>query len=298
MEEILNKFEAYLLTERCLALNTFSAYKSDIRQFVGFLKQQNVILHNANLTNLKAFLLFLKKENITAHSMSRKISSLKSFFAWAHDTLTWENHAKDLTFPKLEKKLPHYLSEQEVQELFAVADSDASDMAKRNKVMLYLLYVSGLRITEMTSLICSAIRFDTGCLEVLGKGGKSRIVPLPSTMMTMLRDYLDTVHKKFMENHETTEYLFPTVYAGALKPISRQSFWAILKELCKKTSIKRAISPHSLRHSLATHLLKNGANLRSLQLLLGHENIATVQIYTHVEVSYLRKIYDKKHPRS
>lgn len=298
MESILNKFEAYLLTERRIAINTFQAYMNDIRQFVVFLTDQNSALPDTKLEHLKSFLAQLKKERLSAQSMSRKISSLKSFFSWAHDTLQWHNYTVDLTFPKLGKKLPNYLSESEIQELFGVADQDTGQMAQRNKVMLYLLYVSGLRITELTSLTCSSIHFDTGHLEVVGKGGKGRIVPLPASMMSMLRDYLETNHKHFMEVHEKTDYLFPTLYASIIKPISRQAFWAILKELCKKTSIKRTISPHTLRHSLATHLLKNGANLRSLQLLLGHENISTVQIYTHVEVSYLRKVYDKKHPRS
>ncbi len=298
MESILNKFEAYLLTERRIAINTFHAYMNDIRQFVVFLNNQNSALSDTTFDHLKSFLAQLKKERLSAQSMSRKISSLKSFFAWAHDTFDWKNYTVDLTFPKLGKKLPNYLSESEIQELFMVADKDTSQMAQRNKVMLYLLYVSGLRITELTTLTCSSIHFDTGHLEVMGKGGKGRIIPLPQSVMSMLRNYLETNHKNFMKVHGKTDCLFPTLYSGILKPISRQAFWAILKELCKKTTINRTISPHTLRHSLATHLLKNGANLRSLQLLLGHENISTVQIYTHVEVSYLRKIYDKKHPRS
>ncbi len=298
MESILNKFEAYLLTERRIALNTFHAYMNDIRQFATFIHNQNSSLSDTTLDHLKLFLSQLKKEHLSAQSMSRKISSLKSFFAWAHATLQWNNYTVDLTFPKLGKKLPNYLSEAEIKELFLIADKDTSEMAQRNKVMLYLLYVSGLRITELTSLSVSSIHFDSGHLEVMGKGGKGRIVPLPQSMMTMLNGYLATTHKNFINTHQKTDYLFPTLYSGVIKPISRQAFWAILKELCKKTTIKRSISPHTLRHSLATHLLKNGANLRSLQLLLGHENIATVQIYTHVEVSYLRKVYDKKHPRS
>ena len=164
--------------------------------------------------------------------------------------------------------------------------------------MLYLLYVTGLRITELVSLIISNIHFDTGILEVHGKGGKGRVIPLPTPTLDMIRAYLESVHKKFIEAHGQTDYLFPTLYASAIKPITRQSFWQVLKDLCKKTTIQKAISPHTLRHSLATHLLKNGAHLRSLQMLLGHENISTVQIYTHVEVSYLRHVYDKKHPRS
>ena len=117
-------------------------------------------------------------------------------------------------------------------------------------------------------------------------------------MIELLQEYLATIHKSFVTQHQETDYLFPTLYAGKIKPLSRQACWMILKELCKKTSINRPISPHVLRHSLATHLLKNGAHLRSLQLLLGHENLSTVEIYTHIELSHLRTVYDKKHPRS
>ena len=131
-----------------------------------------------------------------------------------------------------------------------------------------------------------------------GKGGKERLIPLPESMVVMLQEYRQGVHKKFIEQYGPTNYLFPVCYAGTIKPISRQSCWVILKDMCAKTSIAKEIWPHQLRHSLATHLLKNGADLRSLQLLLGHENIATVEIYTHLDTRHLRKIYDKKHPRS
>lgn len=298
MESILNKFEAYLLTERRIAINTFNAYMQDIRQFVTFLESNNSILQDTTLDLLKSFLATLKKEQVSARSMSRKISSLKSFFSWAQDTLQWKNYTVDLTFPKLGKKLPNYLLEHEIEELFSVAQQDTTEIGKRNKTMLFLLYVAGLRITELISLTCSRIYFDAGHLEIIGKGGKGRIVPLPQNMVTMIKQYLETYHKTFTQTHGMSDYLFPTLYAGSIKPISRQAFWAILKELCKKTSIKKPVSPHTLRHSLATHLLKKGAHLRSLQMLLGHENISTVQIYTHVDVGYLRKVYDKKHPRS
>lgn len=298
MNEALPKFEAYLLTEKCVSVNTYHAYMRDIRQFEEFLTEQDVVLVQVKLADFKLYLKELKKNSISARSISRKISSLKIFFKWAHDRLSWVDYAQELIFPKVEKKLPHYLSCEEVQELLEAAQADASDIGKRNLVMLYLLYSGGLRITELTMLRTTHIDFDTGCLKVTGKGGKDRIIPLPHNMMSMMREYLVTTHKNFVTEHQATDYLFPIFYAGVVRAISRQAFWAILKELCKKTTIKRVVSPHVLRHSLATHLLKNGANLRSLQLLLGHENLSTVQIYTHVEMSYLRTIYDKKHPRS
>ena len=298
MNKILSRYQAYLLTERCVSRNTYNAYMNDMRQLDLFLERAHNTLQTATHDILTSFLAMLKKQQLSASSMSRKISAIKNFFSWAHTTLQWPDHAQDLTFPKLEKKLPNFLTEREIQELLHASDTDISDNGIRNKVMMYLLYVTGLRITELVSLIVANIHFDTGILEVHGKGGKGRVIPLPLPMLNMIRGYLESMHKKFIEAHGNTEFLFPTLYAGAIKPITRQSFWNILKDLCKKTTIQKTISPHTLRHSLATHLLKNGAHLRSLQMLLGHESISTVQIYTHVEVSYLRTVYDKKHPRS
>ena len=298
MESILNKFEAYLLTEKHVAHNTYSAYMHDIGQCVEYAKTCGKALDQIDKNTLKNFLAHLKKNNVSAQSISRKISTLKLFFKWAHQHYGWQPIADDLVFPKLDKKLPNYLSEQEVQELLQAAHEDTSEVGKRNLLMLYLLYSAGLRVTELTTLKVSDINDDTGVITLLGKGSKQRVVPLPAHILVMVQDYVKTIHKKFMQIHGNTEYLFPSVYAGVVKPISRQAYWNILKQLCAKTTIKRVVSPHVLRHSLATHLLKNGAHLRSLQLLLGHENLSTVQIYTHVEMSHLRVLYNKKHPRS
>jgi site-specific recombinase XerD len=230
--------------------------------------------------------------------MARKISSMKVFYSWARASLGYKNPAEDLKSPKLEKKLPQYLSEPEIEELFTAANEDSSEIGKRNRVMLNLIYVSGVRISELTNLKCSQVDLESGTIIVNGKGGKGRIIPIPQGTGNLIKTYLQVTHKKFTEQHGPTDYLFPIMYGKAIKPISRQSFWSILKELVKKTTIKRTISPHQLRHSLATHLLKRGADLRSLQMILGHEHVSTVQIYTHLETGYLRKVYDKKHPRS
>ncbi len=298
---IITKFEAYLLTEKRVAHNTFTAYKLDINQFVLYLASQHIELDKVTGQQLKDYLHHLKEQHLTARSMSRKISSLKTFFGYAHHYLGWRNHADELTFPKLEKKLPHYLSEEEVEKLFEVAEWDKSNTGIRNKIMLYLLYTTGMRITELTTLTVSQLHFDTGRIMVHGKGGKGRVVPLPPQMVTILKNYVDTTLKELLHTtakKKTTDFLFPVYYGGTMRAITRQAFWGILKELWKKTGIQKPISPHKLRHSIATHLLKKGADLRSLQLILGHENLATTQIYTHVETSYLRAVYNKKHPRA
>lgn len=298
---ILNKFTAYLLTEKRVSTNTFDAYKRDIQQFVDWLIKSKLTIEQANIETLKQFLQRLKKGELKARSMSRKISSLKAFYNYLSKYLGFDNIARELVFPKLEKRLPTYLSEDEVQKLLETAEKETSTNGFRNKIMLCILYVSGMRISELISLKCSDLHFDTGFIAVQGKGGRGRMVPIPSHIMAVLKKYLETIHKNFIQvnaEKRKTEYVFPICYGGRVRPITRQAFWTILKQLAKKAGIDRPISPHKLRHSLATHMLKNGADLRSLQLLLGHENLSTVQIYTHLETSYLRTVYDKKHPRS
>ena len=299
-KNIISKFHAYLLTEKLCAANTFSAYKRDIEQFTGYLADQSIALEDVTVTHIKAYIRHLKEEiRLSARSITRKISALKVLFGYLHEHHHMHNIASDLTFPKLEKKLPDYLNEQEVRQLLMAAEHDTSPIGLRNKLIIYLLYGTGMRISELIGVKLSQLHFDTAFIDVQGKGGKARMVPVPHEILGLLKDYLETVHAVFTQNGKRpTDYLLPIFYGGKLKAITRQAVWSMLKELCKKSGIDRSIYPHQLRHSLATHLLKGGVDLRSLQLLLGHENLATVQIYTHVETSYLRAIYDKKHPRS
>jgi len=302
MGKILNKFEAYLLTEKRVSENTFDAYKRDIHQLVLFLKgEHKVTLKKATREHVKSFLHHLKKNGQSARTMSRKISAIKVLYSYFSKYLGWKNIADDLTFPKLEKKLPKYLSEKEIEKLFVVAKDDKSDVGTRNRVMLYLLYVSGMRISEMVNLRVSQIQFDTGFITISGKGGKGRAIPIPQSVMELLKNYINDTLSAFITKGRKkikNDFLFPVMYGGKIKPISRQAFWTILKNVWAKTGSKKTISPHQLRHSLATHMLKKGVDLRSLQMLLGHENLSTVQIYTHLEISYLRDVYDKKHPRA
>ena len=296
MKQLVQQFETYLLTERRVAANTFAAYKTDIGQFIDFLLAQNKDLKDITAKEVKLFLHHLNQLHLTARTLSRKISSIKSFFSYLHEKFSFADLGQELIFPKLEKKLPHYLTEQEIEQLLAVASADTSLHTLRNKVMLYLLYITGMRITELTSLKISDVHFDTGYVNVFGKGGKQRMIPLPQPIIPLLREYLEKPARH--QDIKNNDYLFPVFYGNKAKPITRQAFWMILKNLWKKTGIQKSISPHQLRHSLATHLLKRGADLRSLQFLLGHENVSTVEIYTHIETSHLRAVYNKKHPRS
>lgn len=296
-------FESFLLTEKRVANNTFLAYKKDIDQLLEFLKQEKKTLKTCTLVNLKKLLRTFKNQGLKAKTLSRKISSMKLFFSFLNERFKIPNKAESLIFPKLDQTLPNYLSEKEIHKLFEVANEDNSEKGVRNKVMLYLLYASGMRVSELINIRIDQIEFDTGFIKLEGKGNKERMVPLPSNVLDLLNFYIDHIRKNVIKKNQAAitpnkNYLFIVVYKKQLKSLTRQALWGILKRILIAANINKNISPHSLRHSLATHLLKNGANIRSLQLLLGHEQISTVQIYTHLENSQIRQIYDKKHPRA
>lgn len=295
--EKVTAFYAHLLTERRCSRNTYVSYKTDIAQFAKFLETIPIQLEMVTESEIVRFISSLYDQGMNARTVARKISAIKLLFYFCNRSYAISNVAAHIHFPKIEKKLPKYLSEQEIQSLLLHAGSDSSPVGVRNKVMIYLLYVSGMRISELIQLKRDDLFFDTQLVSIYGKGGKQRMVPIPESIMVIIKNYLDKEYLVITKNIETP-YLFPVLYNSLLKPLSRQAFWILLKAVCIKAGIGRVVSPHQLRHSFATHMLKRGADLRSLQMLLGHETIATVQIYTHVETSHLRDIYDKKHPRS
>jgi len=299
VKQIQTKFEAYLLTEQRVATNTFFSYKRDINQFVGFLEKNAITLENITGVELKQYVHHLYGLRLSARSIARKISTLKKFFTYLSSHFDIKNNATELHIPKIEKRLPTYLTQEEVTCVLAHSDKDRSPLGVRNSIMIYILYGSGMRVSELVNIKIADIHFDTRFISIEGKGGRQRMIPIPQSVMTLVSNYLQAqttaVTPQAIKN---PMYLFPIVYGKRIKPISRQSCWIILKKICEQAGIKRAISPHQLRHSFATHMLEKGVDLRSLQVLLGHEEITTVEVYTHVETSQLRNIYDKKHPRS
>ncbi|MFH1254129.1 MAG: tyrosine recombinase [bacterium] len=296
-------FQAYLLTEKRVSQNTFLAYKRDIDQFGLFLKQRRVEISRCKKDHLKAFLRNLKDQGLSAKSLSRKISSIKRFFDFLNTKYEVPNISSTLTFPKIEKTLPNYLSESELKKLLNAANLDHSIKGQRNKVMLYLLYATGVRVSELVNITFDQIHFDTGFIQLMGKGNKERSIPLPKNILELLIYYRDQIYPKLIPSNVLVDnkqpnFVFITLHKNQLKHMSRQLFWLALKKILLKSNILKNISPHSLRHSLATHLFEKGADIRSLQLILGHENLSTVQIYTHLENKQVRKVYDEKHPRA
>jgi integrase/recombinase XerD len=301
----ITRFEAYLLTEQRASYNTIQAYKHDLEQLIAFFDTRAVTVSVATTADLKEFIALLCKDQMKASTRARKIAAIKSFYRYLHEHHGIANCAEELFIPKQEQLLPHYLSQDEIQLLFDAAGQDTSVCGKRNETMVHLLYGAGMRVSELVSLTISDIQFDASVVRVsLGKGNKQRLIPLPEMLTEMVRVYSTEVHpllvhmESFDKGTLKTDYLFPHKMGKKIKPLTRQTVWAIIKRLCTAAGIKRSVSPHQLRHSLATHMLGAGADLRSLQLLLGHEKLSTVQVYTHVETSALRTMYDKKHPRS
>lgn len=300
MERLFEQFRVYLLTEKRVSVHTLEAYCADLKQFLDFVEHKAIRPEDIKPADLKEFLATLKKEDMSSRSMARKVSSLKAFYGYVHRYHGLSNCAESLIFPKLEQRLPKCLSENEVDALLQIAAHDTSTVGLRNKVMLSLLYVSGMRISELIRVRVSDIRQESNLISVQGKGGKGRLIPIPREIIALINEYAQAVAAKLQAQRREVHdmYLFPVYYAKVIKPMTRQACWAIIKKVWAKTGSSKTISPHMLRHSLATHLLQHGADLRSLQMLLGHENLSTVQIYTHLDTSYIRSIYDAKHPRS
>ncbi|HXW85708.1 MAG TPA: tyrosine-type recombinase/integrase [Candidatus Bathyarchaeia archaeon] len=290
--DVQTKFEAYLLTEKYVAHNTFCAYKRDIEQLMKYLEEQSLPVEQCTVKNIKEFIHYLYAQQISTATIARKIASLKKFFSYMAEHHGMSSIMKSIKIPKQEKKLPVYLAKHEIQKILTFLEEDTSALALRNKLLMYFLYMTGLRVSELVALRYKHIICDTKSIIVSGKGGKERIVPLPDILREL---YLKYMHEN---NAQPDHCLFFRSPAHPYTPLSRQACWLIVKNMCQLAGIEKAVSPHQLRHSLATHMLDAGIDLRSLQLLLGHEHIKTVQIYTHVETTHLRTVYNKKHPRS
>lgn len=298
---IIKQFEHYLLAEKMVAKNTAMSYTSDVDQFFLFIQKtdEKKKLQEITAQDTRAFLGDVRrKKRLSASSASRKLSSLKTFIKWAKKEYDCPDFVQGVSFPKLGKALPHHLHEQDIELILETASKDATPQGIRNKVMLCLMYVCGVRVSELVGLTISHIQFDSGLIRILGKGSKERLVPLPLQIAQLIKQYIEQVHPQLYTGNMSCDILFPVLYGGRPRAMTRQSFWMILKKVTQQSGLDAHVTPHVLRHSVATHLLKKGANLRLLQLILGHAQLETVQIYTHIDMTHLRKLYDAKHPRA
>jgi len=295
MKSLVEEFIHYLAVERGLADNTLDSYNRDLRQFLGFLENEKEgDLQKATRNMIMAYLLFLQKRGRATATVSRHLAALRSFY---HFLLREKYIDKDPTInlesPKLEKKLPRILTVNEVEMLLS-QPRGGDPAALRDKAMLELLYATGIRVSELINLEVNHINLDMGYIRCFGKGSKERIVPVGSLARKCVNEYLQRDRTKLIKNR-SEQALFVNQHG---RKLTRQGFWKIIKKYAKRAGIAKEITPHTLRHSFATHLLENGADLRSVQEMLGHADITTTQIYTHLTKGRLREVYAKSHPRA
>lgn len=290
------EYEMYLRNELALSFNTVEGYLKDINEYTVFISKYRGRFEPNEITvdDIRRFLASLKRKNISPASMSRKLSSIKSFHKFlVSNRYTNSNVAKLISNPKQEKKLPVVLSVEEVDMILSTLN-DSTPLELRNHAMIELTYSCGLRVSELIDLKMSSLHMQMGIVDVFGKGSKERIVPIGERAMELIKKYLEEARPKLC-NTQSKDYLFLNRKGTQL---SRQMFFLIIKEKAKEAGITKQISPHKLRHSFATHLLERGLDLRLIQELLGHENISTTEIYTHINDQRLKEIYTEAHPHA
>ena len=295
MEGALKEFIYFLSVEKGLSSNTLESYQRDLRKFFLFLEEKKVYeIEHISRNNITSFLKEQREKGMATSTLTRNLASIRSFYQFLQkEQIITENPSLELETLKAEKKLPLVLSCKEV-ELLLEQPETGKTMGLRDKAMLELLYATGLRVSELVSLNVSDLNLKMGFIKCSGKGSKERMIPLGSVALFSIQEYLKSGRPKMMK-HKEEKALFLNQQGTRL---TRQGFWKILKKYALKAGIQTDITPHTLRHSFATHLLENGADLRSVQEMLGHADIATTQIYTHVARSKIKEIYNQTHPRA
>ncbi|TYO99704.1 tyrosine recombinase XerD subunit [Geothermobacter ehrlichii] len=294
MDELLDRFLNYLLVEKGLSSNTLDAYGRDLAQYLEFLEQDGITtLAAIRSAHVLGYLARLRKRGLSARSRARKLVSLRQFHRYlVQEGLTADDPTARIEAPKNLPPLPKSLTQDEVERLLASPVGD-EPLALRDRAMLEVLYATGLRVSELVSLELGQLQLDAGFLRAFGKGSKQRIVPLGEPATEALIRYLAEGRPCLVGDRRQEKVFLNRSGLG----LTRQGFWKMMKRRAAMAGITKNITPHTLRHSFATHLLDNGADLRSVQTMLGHADISTTQIYTHVSRERLRRIHEKHHPR-
>ncbi|MBI4352371.1 MAG: tyrosine recombinase XerC [Candidatus Omnitrophica bacterium] len=293
MDPSVDKFLTYLKAEKNYSSHTLSAYSNDLKEFSRFLGDRS--LPSVDIFTLRKYLAFLKEKGFAKKTIARRMAALRTYFKFLNregwlDT----NPVALLRSPKLEKRLPIVLDEREVHELLESPDGDPA--GKRDKAILETLYSAGMRVSELIGLEIDHVDFIGGVCRVWGKGSKERLCPIGDRALRSIRRYLEVRHE-FAGKSQKALFLNHSSHKSGSR-LTARSVRRILEKYIQKTCRREKVSPHTLRHSFATHLLNHGADLRSVQELLGHENLSTTQIYTHVSVERLKEAYQKAHPRA
>ena len=294
-EKSIIEFKSYLKIERSLSDNTIDSYLRDVRKLSGFCREKNLNELQITKAQVKEFIVDINKEGISARSQSRIISGIKAFYKYLilEDYLK-VNPTELIESPKIGMKLPDTLSVLEIDSLISAIDL-SHPQGERNRAILEVLYSCGLRVSELTNLKLSNIRFKEGYVKVVGKGNKERFAPIGGVAIKFLKIYLKEIrtHQDIKKGSEDIVFL-----NRRGKQLTRVMIFTIIKDLATKIGMKKKISPHTFRHSFATHLIEGGADLRAIQEMLGHESITTTEIYTHLDREYLREAIIQFHPRS
>ncbi|ORU93984.1 MAG: site-specific tyrosine recombinase XerD [Cycloclasticus sp. symbiont of Bathymodiolus heckerae] len=282
-----------LWAEYGLSDNTILAYRTDLSLFAKWMNVRHKTLLACESSDISTYLAHRLGEGISARSSARFLSSLKRFYVYfVREGKVVEDPAAMIEAPKLGRSLPSTLSEADVENLLDAPDTTTA-IGYRDRAMLELLYASGLRVSELVGLKLTEVNFRQGLLRVTGKGNKDRLVPIGEEALVWLHDFIECWRLDILGNKKT-DFVFPTARGSGM---TRQAFWYLIKRYAMKAGVKKALSPHSLRHAFATHLLNHGADLRVVQLLLGHSDLSTTQIYTHIAKERLKDMHEKFHPR-
>lgn len=295
MEDHLQSFIHYLTVEKGLSKNTLESYKRDLKQFIAYLrKSEQSKIEEISRQNIVSYLMVLREQGKATSTISRSMASIRAFFQFLlRDQKIISDPSIHLETPKIERRLPKVLSIAEVEVLLQAPQSSTA-FGQRDRAMLELLYATGIRVSELISLSLEDVHLQMGFVKCLGKGSKERVIPLGRVAIESLEQYIQVGRHK-LDKKKRSKALFLNHHGN---PISRQGFWKIIKKHAKDAGIEKDIMPHTIRHSFATHLLENGADLRSVQEMLGHSDISTTQIYTHVTKTRLKDVYSKAHPRA
>lgn len=290
----LEEFIDYARVEKGLARNSIESYRRDLAEFLGFISKQGSAPDRVRREDVRKFLESLYRRNLSATSVARHLASLRHFYEFlTKEGRSATNPAREIDSPKLPQSLPKYLNVTEVENL--LAQPDASDaLGLRDRAMLQVLYATGMRVSELIQVRASDFDANLGVVRCLGKGGKERLIPVGKEAMGAIEGYLRDGRRKLAAK-PSENFLFLNRQG---KRLSRVGFWKILRKYSHQAGIHTPLSPHTVRHSFATHLLERGADLRSIQMMLGHSDISTTQIYTHVLKERLKQVYQTHHPRA
>ncbi|WP_319575297.1 site-specific tyrosine recombinase XerD [uncultured Desulfobacter sp.] len=294
MHELVDTYMDYLTIEKGLSANSITAYGTDLASYINYLSDNGIDdLGNADTTAVLGWLVYLTRQGLSAKSRARHLISIRGFYKYlTTEKLISANPLKDIDIPKTGRHLPGVISVNEVEALLNACDV-TTPKGQRNLAMMEIMYGAGLRVSELVFLKVVDVNLDAGLVRVMGKGAKERIVPIGSKAKDAARLWLDQGRPKELKLL-SSDFLF---IARAGNPMTRQAFWKIIKKYALAAGIARPVSPHTLRHSFATHLIEGGADLRSVQTMLGHSDISTTQIYTHISRDYLIKMHHEFHPR-